>query len=70
MTRVQALTKEALSLPDADRAALVADLLETLPAVLSDEDGGVAEALRRDSELEADPSVGIGWPELKKKLGR
>lgn len=70
MTRLQALRKDALSLPDAERAALAADLLETLPAVLSDDDEGVAEALRRDAELNADPSAGIDWTELKRGLGR
>jgi hypothetical protein len=70
MTRVQALKKEALSLTDAERAVLASDLLETLPAVLSDADEGIAEALRRDVELEADPSTGIEWPALKKALGR
>jgi len=70
MTRLQALTHEALGLTDAERAALAADLLQTLPAVLSDADEGVAEALRRDAELAADPSAGIEWAALKKELGR
>jgi hypothetical protein len=70
MTRLQTLTKEALELMDADRAVLASDLLQTLPGVLSDEDEGVAEALRRDAELEVDPSVGIEWSALKKELGR
>ena len=70
MTRLQELTKEAMSLPDAERAALASDLLQTLPGVLSDEDEGVAEALRRDAELDADPGSGIEWSALKKDLGR
>jgi hypothetical protein len=70
MTRLQELTQEALRLTDAERAVLATDLLETLPGVLSDEDEGVAEALRRDAELEADPSKGVEWSALKKELGR
>ena len=70
MTRLQELKKEALSLPDAERAVLASVLLQTLPGVLSDEDEGVAEALRRDAELEADPASGIEWSALKKELGR
>ena len=70
MTRLQALKKEALSLTDAERAVLASDLLETLPGVLSDEDEGIAEALRRDAELDANPSSGIEWAEVKKELGR
>ena len=70
MTRLQALKKEALSLTDAERAVLASDLLETLPGVLSDEDEGIAEALRRDAELDANPSSGIEWAEVKRELGR
>ncbi len=70
MTRLQALKKEALSLTDAERAVLATHLLQTLPGVLSDDDEGVAEALRRDAELDADPSTGIEWAALKRELGR
>jgi hypothetical protein len=70
MTRIQLLTKEALSLTDAERAVLASNLLQTLPAVLSEEDEGIAEALRRDAELDADPSAGIEWSAVKKELGR
>lgn len=70
MTRLQELKKEAMSLTDAERAVLASDLLQTLPAVLSDEDEGIAEALRRNTELEADSTSGIEWTELKKELGR
>ena len=70
MTRVQEIKKEALALTQAERAVLAADLLETLPAVLSDEDEGIAEALRRDAEMEAEPSRGVAWEAIKKELGR
>lgn len=70
MTRVQALKNEAMELTDSDRAALATDLLYSLPATLSDEDEGVAEALRRDAEISANPSVGISWDSLKKGLSR
>jgi hypothetical protein len=70
MTRLQALRSEALSLTEVERAALAADLLQTLPGVLSDEDEGIAEALRRDADLAANPSAGIEWSALKKELGR
>ena len=69
MSRLQELKEEALSLTDAERAVLASDLLETLPGVLSDEDEGVAEALRRDAELDTDPSKGIEWTALKNELG-
>ncbi len=70
MTRVQALRKEAMGLTDSDRAALATELLYSLTATLSDEDEGVSEALRRDSEISANPSMGITWDALKNGLGR
>ncbi len=60
----------ALRLPEDDRATLVAELLESLPAVLSDVDDGSLEARRRLRELKEDPSVGRSWDEIKSELGR
>lgn len=60
----------ALQLPEAQRATLAAELLSSLPAVLMDEDDGVAEALRRSKELDEDPSLGRTWEQIKEGLGR
>jgi hypothetical protein len=46
MTEVEKL---ALDLPEGQRAVLAAHLLGSLPAVLHDDDHGIAEALRRDA---------------------
>ena len=62
--------KCALAMPNSDRASLAAELLESLPAVLVEEDEGVAEALRRSKELDEDPSMGCSWEEVKQALGR
>jgi hypothetical protein len=59
MTRLQELELQAGKLPEAERAALVTRLLSTLPPVLADADGGVAEAKRRDAELDANPSAAL-----------
>ena len=59
MTRLQELELQAGQLPEAERAALVTRLLATLPPVLADIDGGVAEARRRDAELDANPSAAL-----------
>src|SRR5882724_1423948 len=69
MATVIEIEKLALDLPEQERAALAANLLESLPGILSDEDEGVAEALRRDAEMEADPNQGyfsgsVGFPHL------
>lgn len=59
MTRLQELELQAGQLPETERAALVTRLLSTLPPVLADADGGVAEAKRRDAELDTDPASGL-----------
>ncbi|MDP9005143.1 MAG: addiction module protein [Verrucomicrobiota bacterium] len=45
--------KLALNLSDRQRAELATSLLRSLTPVLSDGDEGIAEALRRDAEIEA-----------------
>jgi hypothetical protein len=53
---VEQITAEALRLPEKERAGLASRLLRSLPPAAFDKDEGVAEALRRDAELDADPS--------------
>jgi Putative addiction module component len=62
--------KLALDLPENQRAALAAHLLESLPRVLHDEDEGLAEAVRRDAELDAKPSSGISLKQLDEQIER
>jgi putative addiction module component (TIGR02574 family) len=62
--------KLALDLPENQRAVLAAHLLGSLPPVLHDEDEGVAEALRRDAELDADASSVISLEDLDEQVGR
>jgi len=64
MATIVEVEKLALDLPEQQRAKLAANLLGSLPAVLSDEDEGVAEALRRDAEIDADPTQGISLEQL------
>ena len=64
MSTIIEVEKLALDLPEKDRATLAANLLESLPSVLSDEDEGVAEALRRDAEMEADPNQAISLAQM------
>ena len=68
MATVIEIQKLALSLPEKERATLAANLLESLPGVLSDEDEGVAEALRRDSELDANPGQAISLAQLDDQI--
>jgi putative addiction module component (TIGR02574 family) len=70
MSTIAELEKMALDLSENDRALLATHILRSLPAVLHDEDDGLAEALRRDAELEADPSIGISLEEFQEKINR
>ena len=70
MTRAQEIRQQANTLTDSEKAMLAADLLESLPPILDDEDGGLAEARRRDAELEKNPKAAITWEQLKRGLGR
>jgi hypothetical protein len=62
------IEKLALTLPEKKRATLAANLLESLPGVLSDEDESIAEALRRDAELEANPDRAISLAQLETQI--
>ena len=55
-------------LPESDRARLAADLLDSLPGVLIEEDEGLAEALRRSEEMDRDPSVCLTHEEFLKAV--
>ena len=67
MTEVQKL---ALDLPESQRAVLAAHLLGSLPAVLHDEDDGIAEAKRRDADLDKNPAIAINIEQLDQKIAR
>jgi hypothetical protein len=62
--------KLALDLPESQRAVLAAHLVGLLPALLHDEDEGIAEALRRDAELDASPSSSISLEQLDQQIER
>ncbi len=61
---VETLEKLALDLPEEARGRLTASLLDSLPSILSDQYDGIAEALRRDAELDAHPERAISFEEL------
>ncbi len=68
MSTIVEVEQLALNLPERERATLAANLLESLPGILSDEDEGVAEALRRDAEIEADPAQAISLADLDSRI--
>jgi putative addiction module component (TIGR02574 family) len=68
MSTIVEVEKLALGLTERERATLAANLLDSLPGILSDEDEGTAEALRRDAEIEADPAKSISLAELDSQI--
>ena len=62
------IEKLALTLPEKQRATLAANLLDSLHGVLEDDDEGIAEALRRDADLEANPTHAISLAELDEQI--
>ena len=70
MATIAEVEKLALDLPEVQRAILAAHLLESLPSPLHDEDEGIAEALRRDAELDANPSAGMSLEQLDEQVER
>lgn len=69
MTAIEIQTG-ALNLPEDQRAALAAELLGSLPAVLADFDDGSEEAGRRIADMKVDPSLRRTWDQVKAELGR
>lgn len=70
MSTIEEIEAAALQLTEDERAALAASLLGSLPAVLSDDDLGAAEALRRDAEMDRDHRASITMEELLRAVGR
>ena len=68
MSTIIEIEKMALDLPERERATLAANLLDSLPGILADDDEGVAVALRRDAEIDSDPSQAISLTELDAKI--
>ena len=64
MRAVADIEKEILELNDEQRARLAVSILDSLPGVLADQDEGIAEALRRDAELDAEPESALSLERL------
>lgn len=68
MVSIIEVEKLAFDLPESERAVLAAHLLGSLPPAFEDIDEGIAEALRRDAELDANPQVGISLEQLDEQV--
>lgn len=61
------IERMAISLPEGQRAMLADSLFRSLSEYLIDDDE-VAEAIRRDREMDDDPSIGISLEELDRSV--
>lgn len=68
MATIMDIEKLALDLPEQQRATLAVSLLNSLPGVLSDDDEGVAEALRRDAEMNTKSDQSISLAQLDSRI--
>ncbi len=68
MMKAKEVEKLALELPEEQRAALAAHILDSLPPLLTDEDEGLAEALRRDAEMNSNPTIGISLQDFDRRI--
>jgi len=65
------LLSAAMSLPESDRASIAYELLHSLkpPGILSEDDPGLLEELeRRSAALDRDPSLGIPFEEVDRRI--
>jgi hypothetical protein len=69
MATMAEVEKLAFELPDSQRAVLAVHLLRSLPSALDDDDEGIAEALCRNAELDANPEMGITLEQLDRQIG-
>lgn len=68
MSTLLTIEEQALALPEQDRAHLAEVLLLSLPHDQEYEDECIAEALRRDAEMTADPSCVVPFEEMKRRI--
>jgi hypothetical protein len=68
MDQLSDIEMEMMKLPDAARAVLAAHLLDSLPAILSEPDEGLAEALRRDADLSGNPGAATSLDEIREAV--
>jgi putative addiction module component (TIGR02574 family) len=70
MQTLSDIEREAMKLPDSSRAYLASRLLNSLPAVLSDDDDGLAEATRRSAEMDQNPGAAMTLEEVRQAVKR
>lgn len=68
MSVISEVEERALRLTTKERGELITKLLRSLPEFPSDEDDGIAEALRRREQLREHPEIAISLEELDRRM--
>jgi hypothetical protein len=68
MTSLATVENLALELPEQQRATLAMHILDSLPGLFSEPDGGLGEAERRDAEMDANPSIALTLGEFDRSI--
>ena len=68
MATANEVEKLALDLAEKERAVLATLLLKSLPGVLDDADEGMAEALQRDKDLDANRKLETSIEQLDQQI--
>lgn len=59
MATLSEIEQLAFELPEQQRATLASHILDSLPAIATDSDDGIAEAAKRDAGMDENPGIGI-----------
>ncbi len=70
MVSLSEIEAQAMELSVSERATLASRLLHSLSAEMDYNAEGLAECIRREAEMEVDPSMSITLEELKRSVGR
>ena len=70
MITLAKIEAQAMDLTVSERATLASRLQFSLPPLMNDEDERDAEAIRRDQEMDHDPSASLTLEEFKSAVGR
>ena len=68
MTTLATVERLALELPEQQRATLAVHILDSLPALFSEDDGGLAVATHRDVEMDENPAIGISLEDMDHQI--
>lgn len=68
MSTLATIETLALELPENQRATLAMHILDSLPELFSEPDDGLAEAVRRDAELDENSTIALTLREFDEKI--